>query len=104
MLIRGEHVYYVNDQGIAGCQVAKTGENVWTQRLGANVTASPVLIDGNIYAASEEGDVYVFQAATTFKLLARNSVGEPVLATPAVADHHLFIRGQAHLFCIGKAA
>ena len=101
MLALGEHLYWVNDAGIAACYVARTGENVWTERLGGNVTSSPILVDGRVYAASEDGDVYVFRAAPKFELMAKNAVGELVRATPAVANGRLFIRGQNHLFCIG---
>jgi outer membrane protein assembly factor BamB len=104
MLIWKDHLYYVNDLGVAGCYVAKTGEQVWTKRLQGKVTASPVLIDGKIYAVTEDGDTYVFPAATSFKQLGKSSLGERVLASPAVADNRLFIRGESHLFCIGKAA
>jgi outer membrane protein assembly factor BamB len=104
MLTLGDHLYYVNDFGIAGCCVAATGETVWNQRLGGNVSASPVLIDGKIYTVTEEGDVHVFLAATELKVLAKNSLGEPVSASPAVANNRLFIRGRNHLFCIGKPA
>jgi outer membrane protein assembly factor BamB len=103
MLTRGDHLYCVNDRGVASCHLGKSGQTVWSKRLGDTVTASPLLIDGKIYAFDEKGDVYVFPAATTFKLLAKNSVGERILATPAVADNRLFIRGEEHLFCIGKA-
>jgi outer membrane protein assembly factor BamB len=103
-LTRGEHVYFVNDRGVAGCYVAKTGKRVWFERLpGATFLSSPVLIDGKIYAGSEEGDVFVIAAEPTFRLLARNALGERVRATPAVADNRLYIRGQHHLFCIGTA-
>lgn len=102
MLTWGDHLYFVNNDGVAGCYVAKTGANVWTERLGGNVFASPVLIDGKIYAINDAGDVYIFEASPTFKLLAKNSVGESVMATPAVADNRLYIRGKEHLFCIGK--
>jgi outer membrane protein assembly factor BamB len=104
MLLWGDHVYYVNDNGLAGCRDARTGTAAWTERLGGTVTASPVLIDGKIYAANEDGTVYVFAAAPRFQLLAKNNLGEPVFATPAVADNRLFIRGKTHLYCIGKAA
>jgi outer membrane protein assembly factor BamB len=104
MLTWGEHLYWVNDRGVAGCNVARTGETVWTERVGGNVTASPVLIDGKIYAANEDGDVHVFLAEPKFKLLAKNPIGELVRSTPAVADNRLFIRGQKHLICIGAAA
>ncbi len=103
MLTRGEYLYCVNDRGIASCHLGKTGETVWSARISDTVTASPLLIDGKVYAFSEKGEVYVFPAATTFKLLAKNSVGERILATPSVADNRLFIRGEEHLFCIGKA-
>jgi len=105
MLAHGQHIYYVNDQGLASCRVAATGQEVWTERLGAAVSASPVLIDGNIYVVSESGTVYVFAAAPTFKLVARNKVGdqEQIFASPAVADSRLYIRGAKCLYCIGKA-
>lgn len=103
LLTSGDYLYWVNDLGIAACYVAKNGENVWTERLGGNVIASPVLIDGKIYAINDNGDVYVFRAAPRFTLLAKNSVGEPVRASPAVGSGRLLIRGRNHLFCIGQS-
>src|SRR5260370_42537586 len=102
MLTWGEHLYYVSDHGEVGCVVGKTGDPVWTGDLQATVTASPILVDGKIYAISDDGVVHVFPAATSFRLLAKNPLGERVTATPAVADNRLFIRGETHLFCIGK--
>jgi hypothetical protein len=46
--------------------------------------------------------VFVFAADPKFQLLARNTLGEVVRASPAVSDGRLFIRGQNHLFCISK--
>ena len=60
------------------------------------------MIDGKVYATSAAGDVYVFAAEPTFRLLARNELGEAVRATAAVADGRLYIRGERHLYCIGK--
>jgi outer membrane protein assembly factor BamB len=100
---RGEHVYFVNDAGFAGCYHARTGKRVWFERLGdSGFYASPVVIHGKVYAASAAGDVYVFAAEPTFRLLARNELGEVIRATPAVADGRLYVRGDTHLFCIGK--
>jgi outer membrane protein assembly factor BamB len=101
-LAQGDHLYSVGDDGLAVCRVARTGEEVWTHGFRKKVRASPVLIDGKIYAACEDGTVYVFAADTTFKQLAKNAVGEPVTSTPAVANNRLYIRGREHLFCIGK--
>ncbi len=98
----GDYLYSVSDKGFAACYVARTGKQVWRERLGSDISASPILVNGKIYAVSEPGTVYVFEAAPKFKLLAKNTVGEPVRATPAVADGRLLIRGESHLFCIGK--
>jgi outer membrane protein assembly factor BamB len=102
-LSRGDHLYWVNDGGFAGCTVAKTGEVVWQERLGTkNFSASPVLIDGKVYAVNEGGDVYVFAAEPKYKLLAKNTLDDLVRASPAVADGRLYVRGQSTLYCIGK--
>jgi outer membrane protein assembly factor BamB len=101
LLARGEHLYFVNDAGIAGCVRADNGERVWMERLegGGSFSASPILAGSSIYCVSEEGEVFVFAAAPVFRLLGRGRVGEQVFATPAVADGRLFIRGRQHLFC-----
>jgi outer membrane protein assembly factor BamB len=102
LLVSGDHLYFVNDSGFAHCRSAKTGEKIWSERLGGNVSASPLLIDGKVYAVDEKGNAFVFAAAGEYKLLAKNSLGEPVMATPAVADGKLYLRGDKHLYCIGK--
>jgi outer membrane protein assembly factor BamB len=104
LLALGEHLYFVNDLGIAGCAVAKTGEIVWSERLGGNFSASPVLVDGKIYAASEDGTVYVFPAAPNYQLLAKNVLDEGIIATPAVASRRMYIRGKNSLYCIGDVS
>lgn len=104
-LARGEHFYFVNDAGFAGCYDAKTGKRVWFERLAeGGFHASPLLIDGKIYAVSTAGDVYVLAAEPTFKVLARNELGEVIRATPAVTAGRLYIRGDRHLYCIGKGS
>jgi outer membrane protein assembly factor BamB len=104
LLGHGEHIYGVTDKGTAFCYIAKTGTEVWSERLGSPVWASPILIDGKIYVAAADGAVYILEAGPKYKLLATNNVGEPVYATPAVADNCLYIRGSEHLFCIAKPA
>lgn len=104
MLTVGERLYWVNDTGFAGCADARTGTTIWLERLGEPpVFASPVLVNGKIYAATEHGHVFVLQTGDTYKKLATNSLGEAIVATPAVANGRMFIRGRDHLFCIGVA-
>lgn len=100
----GEHFYFVTDAGFAGCYHARTGKREWLERLAdKGFYASPLLIDGKVYAMSATGGVHVFAAEPTFRLLARNEIGEVVRATPAVANGRLYIRGERHLYCIGKS-
>jgi outer membrane protein assembly factor BamB len=101
-LAHGEHFYFVNDVGYAGCYHARTGKRVWFERLAdSGFHASPLLIDGKIYAPNAAGDVYVFAADPTYRLLARNELGEPIRATAAVAGGRLYICGERHLYCVG---
>jgi outer membrane protein assembly factor BamB len=103
-VVVGEHIYFVNDKGFAGCYQAKTGKQRWLTRVGGECVSSPVVIDGKIYVGNDDGDVLVLEASPAkLNVLARNSLGEMIRATPAVADNRLYIRGQNHLFCIGKA-
>jgi outer membrane protein assembly factor BamB len=103
LLAHGDYLYSVHDKGMASCHRTRTGEEMWSERLtSGGFTASPIRVDGKVYAVANDGSVFVFEAAPKFKLLAKNMVGEPVSSTPAVADHHMFIRGSKHLFCIGK--
>jgi outer membrane protein assembly factor BamB len=107
MLAWGDYLFCLHDKGMAYCVAAKTGKTVWSERLGregVEFSASPILIDGQIYAVNEDGEVYVFPPEKTFHLTAKNRLGELVRATPAVAGGRLFIRGKEHLFCIGKPA
>jgi len=76
-VVHDGHLYFANDNGFIGCWEMKTGKKVYFERMeGASFLASPILVDGKIYAASEEGDVFVFPAAPKFELLARNRIGE----------------------------
>lgn len=104
MLVAGDYLFTVYDKApcIAGCFEAATGNTVWTQSLSGSFKSSPVLIDGKVYLISEDGIVLVYAATPKYQLLARNPLGETVRSSPAVADGRLYIRGEKHLFCIGK--
>ncbi len=96
----GDELYMVSDRGIATCRDARTGELHWKKRVGGNYSASPVYADGNIYLQSETGKGVVFQAEKTYREVAKNSIGEPTLASYAVSDGALFVRSQNKLYRI----
>jgi outer membrane protein assembly factor BamB len=102
-LVYKDYLYVCTDNGIVSQYDAKTGEPTFRARLGSggSFSASPVAADGKVYFVSEDGDVFVIKAETTFELLARNAMGEVVMATPAIGGKMIVIRGQNHLFGIG---
>lgn len=102
LLLVGEELYFVSDLGVASCVDAKTGQVHWSERIGGNYSASPVFADGKIYCQSEEGAGVVLKAGKKFQKLAENPLGERSLASYAIADGALFIRGAEHLFRIGS--
>ncbi len=106
-IIYGDYLYVCSNQGVVSCYNSKTGERVYQQRLGEKggaFTASPVAADDKIYFPSEDGEVFVIKAGAKYELLATNSMGEPLMATPAISDGIVIVRGQFHLFGIAAAS
>ena len=69
---------------------------------GGAFTASPVASDGKIYLSSEDGDVFVVKAGPKYELLAKNPVGEVMMATPAISDGLVIVRTVSHLYAFGE--
>jgi outer membrane protein assembly factor BamB len=101
-VIYGELMYVLSNQGVLSTYNAKTGERVYQHRVGSggSYSASPVAGDGKVYLPSEDGDIYVVKAGNTYELLTQNSVGEVVMASPAISDGILIVRGMQHVFAI----
>jgi outer membrane protein assembly factor BamB len=94
--------YLVDDKGYATCLKAATGRQVWKERMGKAFQASLVAGDGKIYFPNVEGGVTVVKAGPRFQILAKNELGEMLVASPAIANGEIFLRGEKHLFCISK--
>jgi len=67
---------------------------------GGSFSASPVAADGKIYLSSEDGDVFVVRAGPAYELLAANHIGQTLMATPAISDGTIIIRGLKDVFAI----
>ncbi|MBM3834628.1 MAG: quinonprotein alcohol dehydrogenase [Verrucomicrobia bacterium] len=96
----GDLLFMIDDGGIASCLEAKTGAEVWRERVGGNYSASPVDADGKIYFFSEEGKGAVIAADRQFKVLAENKLDDGFMASPAIAGKALFLRTKTHLYRI----
>ncbi len=91
-------VYTVQDQGVATCLDEKTGEEVWTARLGGNYSASPVAGDGKLYFLSEEGKITVVKPGRKYEMLAENTLPDGFMASPAIAGKSLYLRTRKALY------
>ena len=98
----GDYMFMLNDDGIANCVDAKTGEVKWQQRMEGSYRASPILADGRIYLFGMEGQMPVIKAKPTFELLTTNELEAGCQASPAVIGNQLYIRTLTHLYWIGK--
>jgi outer membrane protein assembly factor BamB len=97
-------LYVVTNGGLASCFDAKTGKLLYRQRLGASgfFYASPLAAEGRIYAASYNGMLVVFAAGDQCQVLARNNIGESIVATPALADGKLYVRTEGHIYAFAE--
>jgi outer membrane protein assembly factor BamB len=103
-LVHDGRIYVLKNQGILTCWDLKTGVQLYEQRLPgvtSGFSASPVVADGKLYLSSEDGDVFVVRAGPKFELIATNPMGQPLMATPAISDGLLIVRGERDLFAVG---
>jgi outer membrane protein assembly factor BamB len=103
-LLYKDRLYLVKNGGIVLAREAATGKTVFQGRLGApgGYYASPVVAGGRIYAASDQGTVVVFEAGDALRVLARNELKEPILATPAIVEGKLYVRTVSTLYAFGS--
>jgi outer membrane protein assembly factor BamB len=104
-VVYGEYLYACANQGVLRCYNARTGERLYEQRIGdtgGSYSASPIASDGKIYLASEDGDMFVVKAGPKYELLAKNPMGEVMMASPAISEGLILIRARSTLFCIGE--
>jgi outer membrane protein assembly factor BamB len=104
-LVVGDRMLLVKSGARVSSFDVRDGKALWQpQRIGleSRVIASPVYGDGKVYVTGENGVVVVLADAPEVKVLARNDMGEPCVATPAIADGRLFIRTRTTLFCVGN--
>src|SRR4029450_12118777 len=98
-------LYVLANNGVFDAYDLKSGTEIYRQRLplvGSGFSASPVAADGKIYLSNEDGDMLVVRAGSTFEHIATNSIGELLMATPALSNGVMYVRGASSLFAIGS--
>jgi len=98
-------LYVLANNGTFDAYNLKTGDELYRQRLptiGSGFSASPIAADGKIYLSNEDGEILIVAAGEKFKHLSTNSMGELLMATPALSDGVMYVRSSASLFAIGE--
>jgi outer membrane protein assembly factor BamB len=101
-LVWNELLFTITDDGIARCFDATTGNLKWKERLKGQYKASPVAADGRVLFLNIDGLATVVSAAPRFDKLVENKLDDQTIASPAISDGRIFIRGRKTLYCIGR--
>ncbi len=104
-VVVGEQLFIVKRGGLSSSFDIANGKSHYELNRIRNIGdyfASPVAGDGKIYVTGENGFIVVLEQGSKLKVLATNDVGESCVATPAIADGRLFVRGRESLFCFGE--
>ncbi len=101
-VVWGEHLYFVNNYGIIRCVDAHSGQLKWKNRIPGEYRASPLAAEGRIYFINTTGLTTVVSASPRFDRLTQNQLDDQTIASPAVSDGQIFIRGRKWLYCLGN--
>jgi outer membrane protein assembly factor BamB len=99
-------LYTVKSGGLLSCYDAKSGRaHYQDERLDApgDYYASLVAGGDKVIAISQKGIATVLSSGDELKIVSRNDLGEPVMATPALVGGRLYVRTAGHLFAFGNA-
>src|SRR5258705_12957151 len=102
ILVVNDLIFMIDDGGIASCLDAKSGADVWRERVGGSFSAAPLYAEGRIYFFSEEGKTTVIEAGRKYNVLAENQLGDGYMATPAIVDGGIVLRSRTKVFWVGK--
>jgi outer membrane protein assembly factor BamB len=105
-ILYGDYVYLLTDNGVITCLDAETGAVKYEggrPPSPSHFMGSPVAFGGFIAITSEEGETFMITAGPAHAIARTNTVDEPVYSSPALANGRIYIRGEKHLFAIGKS-
>lgn len=98
-------VYLLRHRGELACIDPADGKTLWSDAFPkdkGSYYASPLIANGILYAAREDGVVFAALVDGKFELLSENPMGERIVASLVPVSNRLLIRGDRHLFCVGK--
>lgn len=101
-VVKGDLLFLWAERGFVSCVELATGAEIWRERVEGSYYGSPVCVGDRLYCMTEDGEAVVVAASRTFRLLARNPIGEGSRSTPAVFGGRMVLRTYRHLLSVGK--
>ena len=108
-LLHDGQFYWIDDRGLANSTSATDGKEVYRERVsgltGRPVYASPILIDGKVFAVTRRAGTIVYEPGSKFAEIARNRfAGDDTdfNASPAISENKLYLRSNKALYCVGE--
>jgi outer membrane protein assembly factor BamB len=101
-VVVGDYLIVPDDRGTANCYIAATGERLWQERLGNHFSNSLVTANGLAYLVADDGLTKIVKPGPKLEVVAENPLGERIYSSPAISHGQIYLRGEKHLFCIGK--
>lgn len=103
-LIYDNYLYNLKNNGLLSCFDARSGVLIYKESLkpGGGMSASGIASDGRLFFTSELGDVFVIEAGPYFSLIAKNSLGDICMSTPAISNGNIYFRTQHFVMAISK--
>jgi len=95
-----DYLFSTMTNGQVHCIEIATGNTLWTENLGKQYS-SPVLANGLVYMPNDEGVITVIKPGPKFEMVAQNSIGERMNASPAISNGKIYLRGDSNIYCIG---
>ena len=81
----------------------QTGEEIYMKRTHDNRhRASPLYADGHLYLTARDGKITVVRAGREFEIVAQNDIGEPMSASPVIANGTIYLRTFEALWAIRR--
>ena len=103
-LATNRFILLLSSYGILTCYDKKQGgDPLWEDDFDAKFKSSPSLAGGRVYLLSEDGKAWIVEPTPArCKRIAEADLGEKCVSSPAFQDGRIYIRGDRHLFCIGR--
>lgn len=95
-------VFMASNNGVAICLDAATGEEVWKERLGTEIRASPLAAGDRIYFLAKDGKASIVAAAREYQMISQPELNEEIIASPAAAGNDIYVRTKKTLYRIAE--